>query len=100
VGDQQRADHALVRHPALARSRWLFHGLPLILLVAEARVLPIFPSCPRLSRASTSSFGQTTQKDVDGRVKPGHDETKTCAKAPALALSVAGRFNGAKGLSQ
>jgi precorrin-3B synthase len=29
-------------------------------------------SCPGLSRASTSS-GRAEQKDVDGRVKPGHD---------------------------
>src|SRR5262245_1068991 len=30
------------------------------------------PSCPRLSRASTSYFVSVT-KDVDGRDKPGHD---------------------------
>jgi hypothetical protein len=30
-------------------------------------------SCPALCRASTSLL-QTSKKDVDGRVKPGHDE--------------------------
>ena len=34
------------------------------------------PSCPRLSRASTSSFTSAI-KGVDGRDKPGHDEAKT-----------------------
>src|SRR6267378_3365360 len=31
------------------------------------------PSCPRLSRASTSYF-LTQPQDVDGRDKPGHDD--------------------------
>src|SRR6266702_2924317 len=31
------------------------------------------PSCPGLTRASTSSSLEP-RKDVDGRVKPGHDE--------------------------
>src|SRR5437899_1849267 len=31
-------------------------------------------SCPGSSRASTSSRRQFGNKDVDGRVKPGHDE--------------------------
>jgi hypothetical protein len=41
-------------------------------------------------------------EDVDGRVKPGHDEGKTqCLgiKTPALALIACGGFNGAKGHS-
>jgi hypothetical protein len=33
-------------------------------------------SCPRLSRASTSSFS-LRKKDVDGRDKPGHDGRMT-----------------------
>jgi len=43
-----------------------------------------------------------TQKDVDGRVKPGHDEKEPSGlgnSAAALALTVGGRFNGAKGHS-
>src|SRR6202022_2671671 len=31
------------------------------------------PSCPRLTRASTSYDMQRRKKDVDGRVNPGHD---------------------------
>ena len=31
------------------------------------------PSCPRLSRASTSFLRQLSEQDVDGRDKPGHD---------------------------
>jgi hypothetical protein len=31
-------------------------------------------SCPRLSRASTSSWRRFSAKGVDGRDKPGHDE--------------------------
>src|SRR6266481_2336610 len=31
------------------------------------------PSCPRLSRASTSCLRGFGEKDVDGRDKPGHD---------------------------
>jgi hypothetical protein len=30
-------------------------------------------SCPRLSRASTSFLRAFSEKDVDGRDKPGHD---------------------------
>jgi hypothetical protein len=32
-----------------------------------------FPSCPGLSRASTS-LSDKSKKDVDGRDKPGHDD--------------------------
>jgi hypothetical protein len=41
-------------------------------------------------------------KDVDSRVEPGHDEKPIVPriKTTALALSVCGRFNGAKGHSQ
>src|SRR6266851_6158607 len=31
------------------------------------------PSCPRLSRASTSFLLRLSKQDVDGRDKPGHD---------------------------
>src|SRR5712671_2101891 len=34
----------------------------------------IAPSCPALCRASTSSILEPRPQDVDGRVKPGHDE--------------------------
>jgi hypothetical protein len=37
-------------------------------------------------------------EDVDGRIKPGHD--KSLSETPALALTVGGRFNGAKGHSR
>jgi hypothetical protein len=39
----------------------------------------------------------------DGRVKPvkpGHDETKACHRRATLALTLRGRFNGAKGHSK
>jgi hypothetical protein len=38
-------------------------------------------------------------KDVDGRVKPGHDEMRDRRSHPALARSVRVRFNGYKGAS-
>ena len=31
------------------------------------------PSCPRLSRASTSFLRHLSKQDVDGRDTPGHD---------------------------
>jgi len=37
------------------------------------RALPLAPSCPRLSRASTSYFSCCGKQVVDGRDKPGHD---------------------------
>ncbi len=42
------------------------------LAMTERAFLP--PSCPRLSRASTSFFPAKSE-DVDGRDKPGHDES-------------------------
>ena len=50
---------------------------------------PLSPSCPGLSRASTSSLA--AKEDVDGRDKPGHDEregalSKSNAEAPELVL--------------
>ena len=39
--------------------------------VAAKSLKPAFPSCPGLSRASTSYF--LAHKSVDGRDKPGHD---------------------------
>ncbi len=48
------------------------------------------PSCPGLTRASTSFLPRVT-KDVDGRVKPGHDEEIRCAVLGAflgLALTL------------
>jgi hypothetical protein len=38
------------------------------------------PSCPRLSRASTS-WRSSVRKDVDGRVKPGHDDGESIGTA-------------------
>src|SRR6266436_6439699 len=35
--------------------------------------MPPSPSCPRLSRASTSFLRAFSEKGVDGRHKPGHD---------------------------
>src|SRR5258708_39197876 len=35
--------------------------------------VPPPPSCPRLSRASTSFFRRLSKQDVDGRDRPGHD---------------------------
>jgi hypothetical protein len=41
-------------------------------LIAGYDIATQNPSCPGLSRASTSSF--LSEKDVDGRNKSGHDE--------------------------
>ncbi len=46
-------------------------------------LLPQFPSCPGLSRASTSFCALS--KDADGRDKPGHDERET---RNALGLAI------------
>ena len=44
------------------------------------------PSCPALCRASTSCFSRA-KKDVDGRVKPGHDEEPYSAALRNSAFS-------------
>jgi len=53
--------------PADGRTRWLHPSYDSTILPA-----PTLSSCPGLSRASTS-LPDVSKKDVDGRVKPGHD---------------------------
>jgi putative endonuclease len=43
------------------------------LTLLRSRHMRNSPSCPRLSRASTSFFCGHSKQDVDGRDKPGHD---------------------------
>src|SRR5260221_121817 len=42
------------------------------------------PSCPRLSRASTSFLRAFSEKDVDSRDKPGHDSGEMARHRNAL----------------
>src|SRR5260370_32979034 len=42
------------------------------------------PSCPRLSRASTSFLRDFSEKDVDSRDKPGHDSGEMARHRNAL----------------
>src|ERR1700733_3391898 len=43
-------------------------------LLAEAEHCALSPSCPALCRASTTYYFSKQTEDVDGRVKPGHDD--------------------------
>src|SRR6185503_8200972 len=49
--------------------------------------LPLDPSCPRLSRASTS-FASLPKQAVDGRNKSGHDNGEAEARAWSLASAL------------
>ena len=48
-------------------------------LARKRRILPAVLSWPDLFRPSTSSCYGTVIQDVDARVKPGHDDRKSCA---------------------
>ncbi len=50
------------------------------------------PSCPGLSRASTS-YSICEKEDVDGRDKPGHDGLESIAEVTAYAASAALAFS-------
>jgi hypothetical protein len=48
-------------------------------------------SCPALCRASTS-YLRCSKKDVDGRVKPGHDEKRVGVRDGAKSVGVNARL--------